>query len=173
MEEARKLYDQGIDDYRAGEYEKAVEALSQARDLFAEAGDRQAEAEALNDLGVVYVQMEEWEPAQAALQEALTIRQELEDRSGQGITLGNLGMLYERQEDTEQAIAVYEQAQAIFEELGEKGNEKAVARQLDRLQKGSLLERLTAMLGFGSGDQDNEEGETIDADWEPVEDEEN
>jgi len=159
MEEAKQLYDRGIDDYRAGEYEEAIEALSQARSLYAEAGDRQAEAEVLNDLGVVYLQMDEWEQAQDALQTALTIRRELEDRSGQGITLGNLGMLYERQGDEEQAIQAYEQARAIFEELGEKGNEKAITRRLDHLQKGSFLERLTALLGFGSSDE--EEGEDI------------
>jgi len=134
LEKAQELYDRGLDDYRAGEYDAALEALQEAHQLYAEAGNRKGESETLNDLGVVYTQMEQWDEAQQALEKALAIRQETEERSGQGITLGNMGMMYERRGDEDKAIETYEQALAIFEELGEKGNEKAIARQLSKLK---------------------------------------
>jgi tetratricopeptide (TPR) repeat protein len=144
MEEAKRLYEDGIDAYRAGEYEEALETLSQARDLFVGDGDLKGVSEVLNDMGVVYVQQEDWDGAKHALEEALSIRIELGDRSGQGITLGNVGMMYARQGDEEQAAEAYEQAIEIFGELGEKGNEKAVARQLSKLKirKGRFLDAL-------------------------------
>lgn len=142
--EAKRLYEDGIDAYRAGDYEEALEALSKARGLYAEAGDRKAEGEVLNDMGVVCIQLEEWDDAQQFLDESLAIRVDLEDRSGQGITLGNIGMMYARQEDEEKAAEAYEQAIEIFRELGEKGNEKAVSRQLGKLKikKGKFLDAL-------------------------------
>jgi tetratricopeptide (TPR) repeat protein len=144
MEEAKQLYEDGIDAYRAGEYEEALEKLGQARDLFAGEGDRKSVSDVLNDRGVVYIQIEAWEQAKNALEEALSIRADLEDRSGQGITLGNLGMMYARQGDEEEAAEAYEQAIEIFRELGEKGNEKAVSRQLGKLKirKGQFLDAL-------------------------------
>jgi len=134
LEKAQELYDRGLDDYRAGEYDTALEALQEAHQLYAEAGDKEGESETLNDLGVVCIQMERWDQAQQALEEALSLRQEIGHRSGQGITLGNLGMMYERRGDKDKAIETYEQAAAIFEELGEKGNEKAITRQLAKLK---------------------------------------
>jgi tetratricopeptide (TPR) repeat protein len=144
VDRARQRYDQGIDAYRAGEYEEALAALLEARDLYAAAGRGKEQAEALNDAGVVCIQMDDWEGAQAYLDEALSIRLALPDPSGQAITLGNLGMLYDRQDDDERAIAAYEEAVAIFHDLGERGNEKAVARQLSKLkvQRGKFLEAM-------------------------------
>jgi tetratricopeptide (TPR) repeat protein len=134
FDEARRLYDKGLDTYRIGEYQEALEALNRARDLYAEAGDRKEEADVLNDIGVVRVQLEEWDQAQEALEEALTIRMTLQDRSGEGMALGNVGMMYARQGEREKAAEAYEKAIAIFQELGERGNEKAVARQLSKLK---------------------------------------
>jgi tetratricopeptide (TPR) repeat protein len=144
IDEAKRLYDQGLDAYRMGDYEEALEALVRAREFYAESGNRVKEAEALNDAGVVCIQLEEWDQAKRYLDEALIIREALGERSAQGMTLGNLGMLYERMGEKEQAAQVYEQAIEIFRELGERGNEKAVARQLSglKLKKGRFLEAL-------------------------------
>jgi tetratricopeptide (TPR) repeat protein len=141
---ARRRYNEGIDAYRAGEYEAALAALLEARDLYAAAGQRKEESEALNDAGVVCIQMEDWEAAEAYLDEALALRRALPDRSGEAITLGNVGMLYDRQDRDEEAIEAYEGAVAIFGELGERGFEKAVARQLSKLkvQQGKFLEAM-------------------------------
>jgi tetratricopeptide (TPR) repeat protein len=160
VEEAKRLYNKGLDGYRAGEYEEALEALSRARDLYAEAGDRGEESAVLNDMGVVCVQMEDGENAQRFLEEALTIRMAIQDRSGQGMTLGNLGMMYARQDETEKATEAYQQALAIFQELDDSGNEKAVARQLSKLSGApTLAHRLFRLLGRLSGGQGEESPE--------------
>ena len=164
IEEAKRLYDKGLDSYRAGEYEEALEALTRARDLYAEAGDRSTESAVLNDMGVVCVQMEEMENAQRFLEEALTIRMALHDRAGQGMTLGNLGMMYAQQDETQKATEAYQQAIAIFQELDDTGNEKAVARQLSKLTGApTLAHRLFRLLGRltgGKGEESSDEEET-------------
>jgi tetratricopeptide (TPR) repeat protein len=134
LQEAQRLYDQGLDEYRAGEYDIALEALQQAQEIYGKAGEQASESETLNDQGVVYIQQEMWEEAKQVLDEALAIRTSLEDRSGQALTLGNMGMMYERQGNRDEAIAAYEQALEIFGELGEKGNVKAISRQLSNVK---------------------------------------
>jgi tetratricopeptide (TPR) repeat protein len=143
-DDAKQRFEQGIDAYRAGEYEEALGMLAQARELFVQAGNRTGEAEALGSMGAVYIQMEEWEKAQQSLDEALAAATDAQDRSNQGKVLGNLGMLYARQGDQEKAAAAFEQAIALFREIGERDNEKAVARQMSKLKlkKGKFLEAL-------------------------------
>ncbi len=144
-DEARRLFDEGLAAYRAGEYEEALEGLAQARELFVEAGNPTGVAEVLGSQGVIYVQLEEWESAEQALNEALAICIESQDRFNQGLALGNLGTMYERQGDEAKAIEAYEQSITIFQELGERDNEKAVARRLSKLKlkKGKFLESVT------------------------------
>jgi tetratricopeptide (TPR) repeat protein len=142
--EAKRLNELGIDAFRAGEYEEAVESFSQARDAFAEAGDKKGEAEALGSLGAVHVQLGNRDEAQEAFDQALAICIEIGDRSNQAKVLGNLGMMYEAQGDIPKAAEALEEARAVFAELGERGNEKAVSRQLKKLkiQKGEVLDAL-------------------------------
>jgi tetratricopeptide (TPR) repeat protein len=133
-DEAKKLYDNGIDAYRAGEYDQALDALTQARDLYNRVGNQAGEAEALNDAGVVCIQMEQWDSAREYLLAALAIRQAQGDHPGEAITQGNLGTMYERAGEYAAAIHAYEQSATLFREIGEKGNEKAVARRLNKLK---------------------------------------
>lgn len=131
---ASDMQEQGIDAYRAGEYEEALEAFEQARNLSAETGYREGEIEALGSMGVVSVELERWDQARQYLDEAVSICDETGDQFNKGKVLGNLGMLYARQDDEERAAEAYEQAIAIFEELGETGYQKDIARQMSKLQ---------------------------------------
>jgi tetratricopeptide (TPR) repeat protein len=143
-DQGQRRFDDGIDAYRAGEYEEALEALAQAQELFAAEGNPDAQAEALGSQGVVHIELEDWDKAKMALDEALAICVTTENRSNQGKVLGNLGMMYARQGDEEQAVKAYEEAIAIFQELGERGNEKAIVRQMGKLKlkKGKFLDAL-------------------------------
>jgi tetratricopeptide (TPR) repeat protein len=154
--EAKRLNELGIDEFRAGEYEEAIESFSKARDLFAEAGDRTGEAEALGSLGAVYVQLGDRDQAHEAFDQALEICIETGDRSNQAKVLGNLGMLYEAQGDIPKAAEAFGEAQAIFGELGERGNEKAVSRQLKKLkiEKGNVLGALGDYQDELAGEED-------------------
>ena len=153
---AGEMQEQGIDAYRAGEYEEALEAFEQARKLAAEAGDRETEVEALGSLGVVHVELERWDDAHQFLDQALDVCDETGDQINKGKVLGNLGMMYARQGDEENAAEAYEQAIAIFQDLGESGYEKDIARQLSKLKfkKGSFLDALGS---YREGLEDGEE----------------
>jgi len=144
QDQARDAHDTGIDAYRAGEYEEALEAFARARDLFMQAGDLTGEIEALGSMGAVSIELEEWDQAGQYLDQALNLAEEQGDRSNQGKILGNLGMMYARQGEAEEAAEAYEKAIAIFQETGERGYEKDVARQLSklRLKKGKFLQAL-------------------------------
>jgi tetratricopeptide (TPR) repeat protein len=141
---AHEMQEEGVDAYRAGEYEEALEAFGQARHLSAEAGDRKGEIEALGSMGVVYVELEEWEVAQRRLDEALAICEETGDQINKGKVLGNLGMMHARQGDEQKAAEAYEQAITIFRDLGEHGYEKDIARQMSKLnlKKGRFLDAI-------------------------------
>ena len=58
-DEPRRMFDDGIDAYRVGDYEEALELLGEARDQFAEMDDQSGEAEALGSMGAIYVQLED------------------------------------------------------------------------------------------------------------------
>ena len=153
---ASELLEQGIDAYRAGEYEEALEVFEQARNLAAGEGDREGEVEALGSMGVVNVELENWDEARRFLDRALEICEETEDQINKGKVLGNLGMMYARQGDKESAAEAYEQAITIFRDLGETGFEKDIARQLSKVQlkKGGFLDALGS---YREGLEDGEE----------------
>ena len=153
---ASDMQDQGVDAYRAGEYEEALEAFEQARNLSAEAGDPEGEIEALGSMGVVCVELERWDDARRFFDQALDICEETEDQVNQGKALGNLGMMYARQGDEESAAEAYERAIAIFRDLGESGYEKDIARQMSKLKlkKGRFLD---AIGSYREGLEDGEE----------------
>jgi tetratricopeptide (TPR) repeat protein len=146
---ASDMHQQGIDAYRVGEYEEALEAFGQARDYSAVTGDREGESEALGSMGVVCIELERWDDALRFLGAAADICEETGDQVNRGKVLGNLGMMYARQGDSEHATEAYEQALAIFRDLGEHGYEKDVARQLNKLTKESQLS--DALGGFREG----------------------
>jgi tetratricopeptide (TPR) repeat protein len=143
-DQARDAHEAGLDAYRAGEYEEALEAFALARNLFAQAGDRTGQIEALGSQGAISIELEEWEQAKQYLDQALALSEEQGDQSNQGKILGNLGMMYARQGQEEAAAEAYQEAIAIFQETGERGYEKDVARQLSKLKlkKGKVLEAL-------------------------------
>jgi len=149
VSEASELKEQGVDAFRAGEYEEALEAFQQARDLFAMAGDPQSESEALGNMGVVCIELERWDDARRFLAAATDICDETGDQLNKGKALCNLGMMYARQGESDRAAEAYEESIAIFQELGEQGYEKDVARQLKRLNRETQLSH--ALGGFREG----------------------
>ena len=148
--ETSELNEQGVDAFRAGEYEQALEAFQQARDLFAMAGDPKGESEALGDMGIVCIELERWDDARRFLAAALDICDETGNQIYKGKTLCHLGMMYARQGDNDRAEKAYEESIAIFHGLGEDGFEKDVARQLSKLRRkpGRIL---GALDGFRRG----------------------
>lgn len=150
MTEPGELKEQGVDAFRAGEYEEALEAFERARDLFAMEGDPEGESEALGNMGVVCIELERWDDARRFLDEALDLCEATGDQLNKGKVLGNLGMMYARQGDSDRATRAYEESVAIFQDLGEAGFEKDVARQLSKLRRKPV--RVLDALGGLRGD---------------------
>lgn len=146
---AQEMQEQGIDAYRVGEYEEALDAFEQARNLSTQAGDRKGEIEALGSMGVVCVELERWDEARRFLDEAAEICEQAGDRLNKAKVLGNRGMMFARQGDEERAVETYEQALAIFREMGERGYEKDIARQLKKLTEESRLSEVVGGLRDG------------------------
>ncbi len=119
MNDLNSLQEEGVQAFRAGDYELAqtrFEALAKAA-AAENALDKRAEA--LNDLGVVLKQLDDLPGAFAALEEALAYYQGQDNEKGEGQVLGNLGMVEEAAGKYEDAVQSYLDAAAIFEELGE------------------------------------------------------
>lgn len=128
---ARKLHKEGVDLFRAGNFEAALQKLEQALENAAD--DRHA-AEIYNDLGVTHKELSDFAAAHAALDEAMNHFSRLEDQKGQAQTLGNRGAVYEAEDLTEEAVEAYKQSATMLEEAGESDMAMYVWQAVSRLR---------------------------------------
>jgi tetratricopeptide (TPR) repeat protein len=119
---AKKLHKEGIDLFRKGDLEAALQKLNEALPE-ADQNSKQA-AEICNDIGVVHTQLEDYEAAHKALDEAMEKFTASEDEKGQAQTLGNRGAVYQAQGLLEEAIETYKESATMLEAVGE--NEMAM-----------------------------------------------
>ena len=119
---AKKLHKEGIDLFRKGNLEAALQKFNEALQE-ADPNSKQA-AEIYNDTGVVHTQLEEYEAAHKALDNAMDKFTALEDEKGQAQTLGNRGAVYQAQGLLEEAIETYKESATMLEDVGE--NEMAM-----------------------------------------------
>ena len=119
METLDKLQKEGVDAFRAGNYELAEEKFLALIDAATAANDPAKVAEAHNDLGVVRKQLGDIDGALIALDFALDYYQSVDDERGEAQVLGNFGMVEEAAGKYEDAIQSYLDSAAIFEELGD------------------------------------------------------
>lgn len=119
MSRIDSLQKEGVDAFRAGDYELALSKFEAMIEAAAEAGKLDKRAEALNDLGVIRKQLDDIPGALEALNEALAYYQEVDDERGEAQVLGNFGMVEEAAGQFDDAVQSYLDSAAIFEELGE------------------------------------------------------
>jgi predicted ATPase/DNA-binding SARP family transcriptional activator len=100
---------------RAGEYERAREALERALVIFRDAEDREGIAQALHALGNVSRSTGDLELGRTWLDEALALRGELGNRRDIGVTISSLGLLAVRGGDYEGGRALLDDAEALYE----------------------------------------------------------
>lgn len=136
-EEGRRAYDRG-------EYETAVAAFSETRDVWRSLGDARGEASALLDMGVAHQRMGNLADAQAAYEEALILFEQLGDDSGKAKVLGNLAMLMKRRGAADQAESLLQQAADMFYTLGKEDYESDTLKVLAQvqLQRGGWMDAL-------------------------------
>ena len=142
--------------YRLGkEYEKAMEYLPQALDMYKNIGDERGESEVLGHIAVLYFDQADFQSAMTWYQEALIKREKVDDKQLTGNTLNSIGSIYLRSfNDYPQAIYYYEKAGKLREEIGDiqglrttltyKAN--AYLRQADQLKNsGKYAEALSSL----------------------------
>lgn len=133
-----------IEAYDRGEYETAVAAFMETRQVWQQLGDPRGEASALSDLGVAHQKMGNWADAQHAYQEALALYQTLDDPQGEAVVMGNLATLLKRRGAADQAESLLKEAVEMFYALGKRDHEADSLRMLAQLQlqRGGWLDAL-------------------------------
>ncbi|MDQ7028661.1 MAG: tetratricopeptide repeat protein [Ardenticatenia bacterium] len=125
--------DAGKRAYDVGDYETAVQAFRQAREVWRQVGDKYAEADALMSEGVAHLRMKNYQDAEAALREALAIFTEIGATDGQATALGNLGSLLYSRGRYEDAADYLDQAAVLFGQIGEVEREVESLQMLSRI----------------------------------------
>lgn len=107
------LLQQGIEQFRQGDFQTALQIYQQVLQRHSLEGDRLQMAVAMTQIGEVYTALSDYTKALEQLQAALAIREELTDRPGVGETLNHIGFVYSRLGDYPQALKQHEQALEI------------------------------------------------------------
>ncbi|MBW4503810.1 MAG: tetratricopeptide repeat protein [Scytonema hyalinum WJT4-NPBG1] len=111
--EADRLYDQGVDQYESGQFQKSLETYQKVLAIYQQIGGRDDIAKTLYAIGVIYNQTSQYYQARDVLKEALVIYQEIGDKEGIGDTLNSLGAISKNLGQYPQALKFYQQALAI------------------------------------------------------------
>jgi tetratricopeptide (TPR) repeat protein len=118
-----KLFQEGVQQFRRGDYPKAVQTYQRVLELRRQQNDKAGIAQTLNNMGEVYSWLRQPDKALEVLQQALSIRRELKNRVGEGETLDNLGFAYYLKQQEDKALETFQEALAIRQEVGDKAGE--------------------------------------------------
>lgn len=121
--QADKLFQTGVEQFRTGKFDEALETYEQVLKIRKELQDKAGIAQTLNNMGDVYSNQGEYSQALDVLQQALTIRRELNDRPGTAETLNLIGFVYQRQRDFPKALNLHQEALEIARAAGDRPNE--------------------------------------------------
>lgn len=118
-EDADRLFQQGVEQFRSGSFENALQTYQQVLIMRSSLGDRLGVAATLDNIGETYIGLGDFNNALEKFQEALGIRSELNDRQGIGETLNNIGIVYHRLSDYAQALDFHQRALDIAKTLND------------------------------------------------------
>jgi CHAT domain-containing protein/uncharacterized protein HemY len=121
--DADKFFEEGVQQFRRGEYPKALQTYQRVLEIRRKLGDKAGIGQTLNNIGQVYNGLIQQEKALEVLQQALTIRREIKDRVGEGETLDSLGGVYLALFQEEEALKTLQQALEIRREVKDKAGE--------------------------------------------------
>lgn len=121
--EANKLFQEGVQQYRRGEYPKALQTYQRVLEMRRQMGDKAGIGQTLNNIGLIYNGLQQNDKALEILQQALTIRKEIKDRAGEGETLDILGGVYLALSQDEKSLETLQQALAIRREVKDRNGE--------------------------------------------------
>lgn len=115
LEAAEMSNNIGVIQRMDGHLEAATFQLDRAREIFAEHGDREREAQALGNLAPLYSKQGKTEEAIAAYKQAVALFEELGDKDRQGETLLALGILQFREGHRQDGLSAYERGLLLIQ----------------------------------------------------------
>ncbi|MEM1279822.1 MAG: CHAT domain-containing tetratricopeptide repeat protein [Cyanobacteria bacterium P01_H01_bin.152] len=121
--EADRLYERGVREFNASQYQNAQTSLQAALEIYQEIANRHGEGETLNILGVLFQIAGQPRNAIELLEQAVAIAEEIGDRQMQGAAIGNLGIVYRNLGEYEQAIEYYSDLLVISREVRDRRGE--------------------------------------------------
>lgn len=126
------LREQGLAQFRAKQYQAALQTFEKVRDQAQAAQDKSAMAEAANDLGVTYQELKQRDAARKSLDTAISLFGELNDDVKRAQAMGNLGTLLADMGQYREAEIRLEQAAEIFHRANDAQNESLTLKWLSR-----------------------------------------
>lgn len=104
----------------AGDHDRAIALLEEARTLYEDLGDRHSLAVLWGSIGVVRWYQGDFDAVRTSYGRALELRREVEDRILEGRTLNGLGSVNWRTEHFDEALTWYRQAADLRERTGDQ-----------------------------------------------------
>lgn len=117
---ADQLFQTGLQQFRTGQFDTALETYKQVLALRRELDDKAGIAQTLNNMGDVYSDRGQYSQALDVLQQALALRRELRDRAGIAQTLNLIGFVYRGQKQYSEALELHEEALQQAENAGDR-----------------------------------------------------
>jgi CHAT domain-containing protein/uncharacterized protein HemY len=121
--EADKLFLDGVQQFRRGEYPKALQTYQRVLEIRRKLGDKVGEAATLNRLGEVYNGLNQPTQALEVLQQAVNLYKVITDKAANGEVINNIGTSYRLKNDNTKALQFYQQALEIRQQLKDKQGE--------------------------------------------------
>ncbi|MGB7441228.1 MAG: CHAT domain-containing protein, partial [Coleofasciculaceae cyanobacterium] len=118
--EADRFLQQGIEQYRASQFQAAIQSWQKALAIYRGIDDLRGEGKSLNNLGSAYTYLGQYQRAIEFHQQSLEIDREMSNRSGVAKSLNNLGNSYDHLGEYQKAIDFYQQSWEIAREIGER-----------------------------------------------------
>ncbi len=123
-EQALRLYQEGVQLSKGGEYREALEIFQQSLVIAREVGNKEREWNNFNQIGLVYSSIGEYKLALDVFQQALSIPKQVFKNTG--AIHYNIGQVYSKLGDYNKALEFYQQASALSKKLGNKAGEVSI-----------------------------------------------
>ncbi|MBD2554563.1 tetratricopeptide repeat protein [Limnothrix sp. FACHB-708] len=134
---ADRLLQQGIQQYRTGQFRAALQSWEAALQIYRALRSQSGEASALGNLGNAYNALGQYQRAIEYHEQSLALDRQRGNLQGVAQSIHNLGNAYQSLGDYQRAITYYEQSLAIERQLG---NQSGLADSLGSL--GNVYNRL-------------------------------
>ncbi|WP_009631666.1 tetratricopeptide repeat protein [Synechocystis sp. PCC 7509] len=137
---AKQFYNQGLKQFRNGQYPEALQTYQQLLSIESENGNNAGVGRTLNSLGGLYYEQDQYYQALDVYLGSLAIRRQMGNKLGEARTLYNLGLVYQELRQNTKAQKSFTQAMTIFNQMkdvnGIKATTEALSPTRPRLESG-------------------------------------